>query len=92
MPANFPEVRSMDPLFLRDVQEKSDGPRAKMIEMMRGMGATVPQILYLFAYKSKATDHLSRFTQEVMRGPSPLSPGMRELIAAFTSARNHCPF
>jgi len=28
----------------------------------------------------------------VMRGPSPLSPGMRELIAAFTSARNHCPF
>ena len=82
----------MDPLFLREVQEKRDGPRAKMIEMMRSMGAEVPQILYLFAFKSKATDHLSRFTQEVMRGPSPLSPGMRELIAAFTSARNHCPF
>jgi AhpD family alkylhydroperoxidase len=27
-----------------------------------------------------------------MRGPAPLDPGMRELIAAFTSARNHCPF
>lgn len=82
----------MDPLFLREVQEKSDGPRAKMIEMMRSMGATVPQILFLFAFKSKATDHLARFTQEVMRGPSPLSPGMRELIAAFTSGQNHCPF
>jgi len=82
----------MEPLFLRDVQEKLTGPRAKMIEMIRGAGANVPQILYLFAFKSKASDHLSRFTQEVMRGPSPLSPGMRELIAAFTSALNHCPF
>jgi AhpD family alkylhydroperoxidase len=27
-----------------------------------------------------------------MRGPSPLSPGQRELIAAFTSKRNECPF
>ena len=82
----------MDPLFLREVQEKRDGPRAKMLEMMNKVGATVPQIFFLFEYKSKATEHLSRFTQEVMRGPSPLSPGMRELIAAFTSARNHCPF
>jgi len=28
----------------------------------------------------------------VMRGPSPLPPGVRELIAAFTSRRNDCPF
>jgi AhpD family alkylhydroperoxidase len=27
-----------------------------------------------------------------MRGPSPLSPGLRELIAAFTSRRNDCLF
>jgi len=27
-----------------------------------------------------------------MRGPSPLPPGIRELIAAFTSRRNDCPF
>ena len=31
-------------------------------------------------------------SQEVMRGPSPLSPGLRELIAAFTSRRNDCLF
>jgi uncharacterized peroxidase-related enzyme len=52
----------------------------------------VPQILYLSAYKPAMTDHLSRFTQELMRGPSPLSPGQRELIAAFTSNRNQCLF
>ena len=52
----------------------------------------MPQILYLFAFKPRMTDHLSRFTQELMRGPSPLSPGQRELIAAFTSSRNQCPF
>jgi AhpD family alkylhydroperoxidase len=28
----------------------------------------------------------------VLREPAPLSPGMRELIAAYTSARNDCPF
>ncbi len=52
----------------------------------------MPQILYLFAYKPRLTEHLSRFTQELMRGPTPLSPGQCELIAAFTSSRNQCPF
>ena len=28
----------------------------------------------------------------LMREPAPLSPWIRELIAAFTSARNNCPF
>jgi len=59
---------------------------------LEAAGVPVPQILYLFAYKPAATEHLSRFTQEVMRGPSPLSPGQRELIAAFTSSRNQCLF
>ncbi len=68
------------------------GPYPGMIEMMRKSGAAVPPIFYLFAFKPAATGHLSRFTQEVMRGPSPLSPGIRELIAAFTSCENHCPF
>ena len=38
------------------------------------------------------SDHLARFTQAMLRGPAPLSPGIRELIAAYTSARNACPF
>ena len=27
-----------------------------------------------------------------MREPAPLSPGLRELVAAYTSALNRCPF
>jgi alkylhydroperoxidase family enzyme len=52
----------------------------------------IPQIQHLFAFKPDRTDHLSRFTQGVMRGPSPLLPGQRELIAALTSKLNQCLF
>ena len=57
-----------------------------------GTPGTMPGIWYLFGYKPDATRHLERFTEAVMRGPSPLSPGLRELIAAFTSRRNACVF
>ena len=59
-----------------------------------GPPAELPQILYLFAYKPELTGHLAKFTQELMRGPKPtdLPPGMRELIAAFTSGQNACVF
>lgn len=66
----------MKPMYLREIDKNSN----------------VPQIWHLFAYKPEATKHLSAFTQAVMRGSSPLSAGFRELIAAFTSKRNHCPF
>ena len=48
--------------------------------------------MHLFAFKPDRTDFLSRFTQGVMRGPSPLPAGIRELIAAFTSRRNDSLF
>jgi hypothetical protein len=67
-------------------------PHADAIRMLREAGSEYPQILHLFAFLPRATDHLSRFTQEVMRGDGPLSPGLRELIAAYTSARNDCGF
>jgi alkylhydroperoxidase family enzyme len=51
-----------------------------------------PQIWNLLAYKPACTEGLNQFTEAVMRGPSPLSPGWRELIAAFTSRGNHCLF
>jgi uncharacterized peroxidase-related enzyme len=35
---------------------------------------------------------LVEFSENVMRGPSPLSPGERELIAAYTSGLNACAF
>ncbi|MBI3491906.1 MAG: peroxidase [Acidobacteria bacterium] len=80
-------------MFLADVEEAAGGgPWAAAIAQMRGAGLPVPQIMHLFAFKPERTQHLAEFTQGVMRGPSPLSPGQRELIAAFTSKRNDCPF
>jgi alkylhydroperoxidase family enzyme len=62
------------------------------IDQMRKAGAEYPQIWHLFAYLPSATEHLARFTQEILRGPAPLSPGLRELIAAYTSQKNDCAF
>jgi len=83
----------MDWMFLQDVETKPpEGTFREKVEQMQSQGAPVPQIWYLFAFKPEVTEQLAAFTQGVMRGPSPLSPGMRELIAAFTSRRNDCPF
>jgi hypothetical protein len=83
----------MDPMFLPGVEgDPKPGPYRDIIDMMRTQGSEYPQIWHLFAYLPSATQHLARFTQEILRGPAPLSPGLRELIAAYTSKRNHCPF
>ncbi len=83
----------MKPMFLPAVEgHPQPGPYRDLIEQMRGQGVEYPQIWHLFAYLPSATEHLARFTQEILRGPAPLSPGIRELIAAYTSQRNHCPF
>ncbi len=83
----------MDPMFLPGV-ENNPQPSAwtDSIRMMQQSGAEYPQIWHLFAFKPEMTGHLARFTQETMREAGPLSPGLRELIAAYTPARNHCPF
>ncbi len=83
----------MGPIYLKEVEQTAKASLAgAQFTAMEAQGIPVPQILYLFAYKPRMTEHLSRFTQELLRGPSPLSPGLRELIAAFTSNRNQCPF
>ena len=83
----------MKRMFLPGVEDNAQpGPYRTAIEQMQKQGAEYPQIWHLFAYLPRATEHLARFTQEILRGPAPLSPGMRELIAAYTSGRNHCPF
>jgi hypothetical protein len=80
-------------MFLPDVQKNpSPGPHGDAIQAMQTSGAEYPLIWHLFAYRPKAAEYLGAFTQEIMRGVCPLSPGLRELIAAYTSALNHCPF
>ena len=83
----------MQQMFLPEIEQAAGGgPWAKAIEQMREAGVPVPQIMHLFAFRPDRTQHLAQFTQGVMRGPSPLPAGQRELIAAFTSKRNECPF
>ena len=77
-------------LYLREVEARTmETPPLQAVKKARGV---IPQIWHLITYKPEATRHLMNFTHEVMRGPSPLSPGWRELIAAFTSKENRCPF
>ena len=81
------------PMFLPGV-ENNPKPSGYLdaIRAMEAQGAEYPQIWHMFAFLPRATEHLARFTQEIMREEAPLSPGIRELIAAYTSYQNHCPF
>jgi hypothetical protein len=83
----------MKPMFLPAVEnDTKPSPYQDAVSAMRSAGAEYPQIWHNFAFQPQATSHLARFTQEIMREPAPLSPGIRELSAACTSARNTCPF
>src|SRR5580765_7137516 len=80
-------------MHLKEIQSSPpEGMMKIAFAKMDEAGQGVPEIMHLFRFKKRATDHLVRFTEEVMRGPSPLSPGMRELIGAFVSLRNQCCF
>lgn len=82
----------MKPMFLPGVErDPKPGRYADLIAMAQKSGTAYPQIWHMLAYHP-ATEHLSRFTQEIMRESAPLTPGIRELIAAYTSYRNDCPF
>ena len=83
----------MDPMFLPDVEKNPQpGPYRDLVRAMQQTGREYPQIWHLFAFRPQATEHLAQCTQEIMRGPAPLGPGLRELIAAYTSIQNDCPF
>jgi alkylhydroperoxidase family enzyme len=83
----------MEPMYLPEIEQHAGAGRYRTaIDHLRAHALPVPQIMHLFAYKPDRTEHLAEFTHGVMRGSSPLSPGQRELIAAFTSRRNGCPF
>jgi alkylhydroperoxidase family enzyme len=63
-----------------------------MIPKMQNNGGEYWQIWHLFAFRPETTMHLARFSQGIMREPVPVSPGLRELIAAYTSKLNECEF
>ena len=80
-------------MFLKEIETRPpEGIMKIAFEKIHERGRTIPDIMHLFRFKKRSTDHLVRFTDEVMRGPSPLSRGMRELIGTFVSSRNQCCF
>ena len=52
----------------------------------------VPGIRSLVMFRPETGKHLYELAQVLLRGPSPLSPAERELIATHVSARNNCTF
>lgn len=80
-------------MYLKEVETRPvEGMTKFAFKKLREDGETIPEILHLFRFKKRTTDPLVRFTEEVMRGPSPLSPGLRELIGAFISRKHQCSF
>jgi uncharacterized peroxidase-related enzyme len=51
-----------------------------------------PGIIGLLQFKPALGRRFSEFIEELMRGPSSLSQGERELIAAYVSSGNQCHF
>lgn len=80
-------------MYLKEIESRpAEGMSGIALNKLRDDGEAIPEILHLFRFKTRNTNHLVRFTEEVMRGPSPLSPGLRELIGAFFSKKNQCSF
>lgn len=65
---------------------------ADLIRVAQDSNQEIWQIWNLFAFRPEVTRHLASFTEGVMRAPSPVSAGLRELIAAYTSWTNRCEF
>jgi hypothetical protein len=78
-----------EPIYLPDVENNPQPSHyADMIRKMQNSGGEYWQIWHLFAFRPETTMHLARFTQGIMREPAPVSSGLRELIAAYTSKLN----
>jgi uncharacterized peroxidase-related enzyme len=80
-------------MFLKELENRpAEGMTKVAFNKLHQTGRVIPDILHLFRFKKRNTNHLVRLTEEVMRGPSPLSRGLRELIGAYLSRRNQCSF
>lgn len=78
-----PSVEIDIPIIFEEPQ--SDMPFIKLNQKF-------PGIVSLFMFDKGFAKHLSGMAQEIMRRPSSLSTGERELIAAYVSRINECQF
>ena len=80
-------------MFLPGVEQNpKPGTYMELIEAARASGIEYWQIWHLLAFQPDAARNLVEFSQVVMNDPAPLSPRLRELIAAYTSSLNQCKF
>jgi uncharacterized peroxidase-related enzyme len=83
----------MTSLYLPDVEARPQpGVYKALIDAATSRAAEYSKIWDLFAFQEAFTVHLARFSQGVLRQPATISPGLRELIAAYTSSLNECAF
>jgi uncharacterized peroxidase-related enzyme len=83
----------MEPMFLPEVEDNPQpSPYRDLIEAAKNNGNEYWQIWNLLAFRPEASRHLARFSHVIMHEPAPLTPALRELIAAYTSSLNHCEF
>jgi uncharacterized peroxidase-related enzyme len=84
---------AQEPMFLRGVE---DNPKPStyrdLIENAKVSGSDYWQIWHLLAFDPEAAHHLAALSHTLMHKPSPISTGLRELIAAYTSSLNNCEF
>lgn len=87
------QAEKIEPIYLPEIAAKRQpGTYAELLRRAETNGQEIWQIWHLFAFRPEMTSHLALFTEEVMRAPSPLPGGLRELIAAYTSYLNECEF
>jgi uncharacterized peroxidase-related enzyme len=81
------------PMFLQGVE---DNPKPSvyrdLIESAKTSGGDYWQIWHLLAFDPEAAHHLAALSHSLMHNEAPISPGLRELIAAYTSSLNQCEF
>jgi uncharacterized peroxidase-related enzyme len=80
-------------IFLAEVEANPQpGPYADAIAAARKAGTEYWGIWNILAFHPMASYHLCELSQELMFKEAPISPSLRELIAAYTSSLNRCDF
>ena len=85
--------KSGEHIFLDGIEANPQpGPYADAIAAAKKAGTEYWGIWNILAFHTMASHHLCELSHELMFKQAPISPALRELIAAYTSSLNHCDF
>jgi uncharacterized peroxidase-related enzyme len=80
-------------VFLADIEANPHaGPYADAIASAKSAGSEYWGIWNILAFRPQVAYHLCELSHELMFVEAPISPALRELIAAYTSSLNRCEF